>query len=48
VHNTDWLKGTVELSNHGEIVVDAKARPRRPAFLPPATARRLRSRHLST
>nr|MBL8412488.1 FAD-dependent oxidoreductase [Dechloromonas sp.] len=22
--NTDWLKGTVELSNRGEIVVDAK------------------------
>lgn len=24
VPNTDWLKGTVELSKHGEIVVDAK------------------------
>ena len=24
VPNTDWLKGTVELSRHGEIVVDAK------------------------
>jgi pyruvate/2-oxoglutarate dehydrogenase complex dihydrolipoamide dehydrogenase (E3) component len=24
VPNTDWLKGTVELSPHGEIVVDAK------------------------
>jgi len=24
VPNTEWLKGTVELSNHGEIVVDAK------------------------
>ena len=24
VPNTEWLKGTVELSTHGEIVVDAK------------------------
>lgn len=24
VPNTDWLKGTVELSKHGEIIVDAK------------------------
>jgi alkyl hydroperoxide reductase subunit F len=24
VPNTDWLKGTVELSRHGEIIVDAK------------------------
>jgi alkyl hydroperoxide reductase subunit F len=24
VPNTDWLKGVVELSKHGEIVVDAK------------------------
>ena len=24
VPNTEWLKGTVELSKHGEIVVDAK------------------------
>ncbi len=24
VPNTDWLKGTIELSRHGEIVVDAK------------------------
>ncbi|OUL99933.1 alkyl hydroperoxide reductase subunit F [Variovorax sp. JS1663] len=24
VPNTDWLKGTIELSKHGEIVVDAK------------------------
>ena len=24
VPNTEWLKGTVELSRHGEIVVDAK------------------------
>ncbi len=24
VPNTDWLKGTVELSKHGEIMVDAK------------------------
>ena len=24
VPNTDWLKGTVELSKHGEILVDAK------------------------
>ena len=24
VPNTDWLKGTIELSGHGEIVVDAK------------------------
>ena len=24
IPNTDWLKGTVELSKHGEIVVDAK------------------------
>ncbi len=24
VPNTDWLKGTVELSRHGEIVVDAR------------------------
>ena len=24
VPNTDWLKGTVELSRHGEIVIDAK------------------------
>jgi alkyl hydroperoxide reductase subunit F len=24
VPNTDWLKGTVELSKHGEIVVDAR------------------------
>ncbi len=24
VPNTDWLKGTLELSKHGEIVVDAK------------------------
>jgi len=22
--NTDWLKGTVELSKHGEVIVDAK------------------------
>ena len=22
--NTDWLKGTVDLSKHGEIIVDAK------------------------
>ncbi len=22
--NTEWLKGTIELSKHGEIVVDAK------------------------
>ncbi|MCY1559958.1 Alkyl hydroperoxide reductase subunit F [compost metagenome] len=24
VPNTDWLKGTVELTKHGEIVVDAR------------------------
>ena len=24
VPNTDWLKGTIELSRHGEIVVDAR------------------------
>ena len=24
VPNTEWLKGTVELSKHGEIVVDAR------------------------
>jgi NADH-dependent peroxiredoxin subunit F len=24
VPNTEWLKGTVELSRHGEIIVDAK------------------------
>jgi alkyl hydroperoxide reductase subunit F len=24
VPNTDWLKGTVELSRHGEIVIDAR------------------------
>jgi len=24
VPNTEWLKGTLELSRHGEIVVDAK------------------------
>ena len=24
IPNTDWLKGTVELSKHGEIVVDAR------------------------
>ncbi|HYF42608.1 MAG TPA: FAD-dependent oxidoreductase, partial [Ramlibacter sp.] len=24
VPNTDWLKGTVELSKHGEIVVDER------------------------
>ncbi|MFZ2387202.1 MAG: FAD-dependent oxidoreductase, partial [Polaromonas sp.] len=24
--NTDWLKGTVELSKHGEIIVDAHGR----------------------
>jgi alkyl hydroperoxide reductase subunit F len=24
VPNTEWLKGTIELSSHGEIVVDAK------------------------
>ncbi len=24
VPNTEWLKGTLELSKHGEIVVDAK------------------------
>jgi alkyl hydroperoxide reductase subunit F len=24
VPNTEWLKGTVELSKHGEIIVDAK------------------------
>jgi len=22
--NTDWLKGTVELSKHGEVIVDAR------------------------
>ena len=22
--NTDWLKGTLELSKHGEVIVDAK------------------------
>jgi alkyl hydroperoxide reductase subunit F len=26
VPNTEWLKGTVELSRHGEIIVDAKGR----------------------
>jgi alkyl hydroperoxide reductase subunit F len=25
VPNTDWLKGVVELTKHGEIIVDAKA-----------------------
>ena len=24
--NTDWLKGTIELSKHGEIVVDSHGR----------------------
>ena len=24
IHNTDWLKGVVDLSKHGEIIVDAK------------------------
>ena len=24
VPNTEWLRGTVELSKHGEIIVDAK------------------------
>ena len=24
VPNTEWLKGTVELSKHGEIIVDAR------------------------
>jgi len=24
VPNTEWLKGTLELSRHGEIVIDAK------------------------
>jgi alkyl hydroperoxide reductase subunit F len=24
VPNTDWLKGTVELSKYGEIIIDAK------------------------
>jgi NADH-dependent peroxiredoxin subunit F len=24
VPNTEWLKGTVELSRHGEVIVDAK------------------------
>ena len=27
VPNTEWLKGTVELSKFGEIVIDAKATP---------------------
>ena len=31
--NTDWLKGTVELSNRGEIVIDAKGQTNVPGVL---------------
>jgi len=37
VPNTEWLKGTVELSRYGEIVIDARVRPACPAYSPPAT-----------
>jgi alkyl hydroperoxide reductase subunit F len=30
VPNTEWLKGTLELSKHGEIVVDAKGQTSMP------------------
>ena len=36
--NTDWLKGTVELSKHGEIIIDARGQTSVPACSPPATA----------
>jgi alkyl hydroperoxide reductase subunit AhpF len=35
--NTDWLKGTIELSPRGEIIVDAVARPRSRASSLPVT-----------
>ncbi|MEC5385048.1 alkyl hydroperoxide reductase subunit F [Uliginosibacterium sp. H3] len=33
VPNTEWLKGTVELSKHGEIIVDAKGQTNLPGVL---------------
>jgi alkyl hydroperoxide reductase subunit F len=33
VPNTDWLKGTLELSKHGEIVIDAKGQTSLPGVL---------------
>jgi alkyl hydroperoxide reductase subunit F len=40
VPNTEWLKGTVELSKFGEIIVDAKGQTNLPACSPPVTAPR--------
>ena len=34
VPNTDWLKGTIELSKHGEIVVDARGQTSVPGVFP--------------
>jgi alkyl hydroperoxide reductase subunit F len=46
--NTDWLKGTLNLSPRGEIEVDRADRRRCPAFSPPATARRCRTSRSSS
>jgi alkyl hydroperoxide reductase subunit F len=43
VPNTEWLKGTVELTKFGEIVIDAKGQTSVPACLRPATAPRCRT-----